>query len=115
MALQIKLARTPRPSAQPIVRPLLVYTVSRDVPAIAIHEVEKLPCLFSDRSLPDPHCGARLGVRVMEGETKDRWFELCAQAAVEQDPDKLIELVKEISRLLDEKEARLKGRVSPSL
>ncbi len=51
----------------------------------------------------------------MEGETKDRWFELCAQAAVEQDPDKLIELVKEISRLLDEKEARLKGRVSPSL
>ena len=31
-----------------------------------------------------------------------RWRELCARAAVEQDPKKLMELVAEISRLFDE-------------
>jgi len=43
----------------------------------------------------------------MQGENKERWELLCAQAAVEQDPDKMIELVREINRLLEEKEARL--------
>lgn len=33
---------------------------------------------------------------------------LCEQAANEQDADKLMELVKEINRLLEEKEQRLK-------
>jgi len=33
---------------------------------------------------------------------------LCEQAANEQDADKLMELVKEINRLLEEKESRLK-------
>jgi hypothetical protein len=40
---------------------------------------------------------------------KERWMELCQQAAVEQDPKKLMELVTEINRLLMEKEQRLKG------
>ena len=39
---------------------------------------------------------------------KARWQELCEQAAVEQDPVKLMELVKEITRLLDEKQERLR-------
>lgn len=30
----------------------------------------------------------------------ERWRDLCAQAAVEQDPQKLMKLVREISRLL---------------
>ena len=34
-------------------------------------------------------------------------MELCEQAAVEQDPDKLMILVHEIERLLQEKEDRL--------
>jgi hypothetical protein len=38
-------------------------------------------------------------------------MELCAQAAKEQDPNKLMELVREINRLLEEKERRL--RISP--
>ena len=42
-------------------------------------------------------------------QNKERWQELCALAAVEQDPDKLMELVKEINELLNEKEARLKS------
>jgi len=36
-------------------------------------------------------------------------MELCEQAAKEQDPDKMIELVAEINRLLNEKEARLEA------
>ena len=38
--------------------------------------------------------------------TEERWRELCAEAAVEQDPQKLMELVKEINRLLDLKQQR---------
>jgi hypothetical protein len=43
----------------------------------------------------------------MQGETKERWQELCRQAEVEQDPIKLLALVKEIDQLLLEKEERL--------
>lgn len=35
---------------------------------------------------------------------EERWRQLCALAAVEQDPQKLMELVREISRLLEEKQ-----------
>jgi hypothetical protein len=38
--------------------------------------------------------------------SEERWRQLCAQAAVEQDPQKLMDLVKEISQLLDEKQGR---------
>jgi hypothetical protein len=43
----------------------------------------------------------------MQGERKERWRELCEQAAVEQDPTRLLELTREINRLLEEKEQRL--------
>jgi hypothetical protein len=36
------------------------------------------------------------------------WMQLCEQASVEQDPEKLMELIQEINRLLDEKEERLR-------
>ena len=48
----------------------------------------------------------------MEGQIKERWFQLAQLAAVEQDPEKLIVLVQEINRLLDEKEERLNQRRS---
>jgi hypothetical protein len=38
---------------------------------------------------------------------KERWMELCEQAANEQDPQKLLDLVLEIDAALAEKEARL--------
>jgi hypothetical protein len=38
---------------------------------------------------------------------KEKWMELCERAAEEQDPVKLMALVKEIDRLLQEKEDRL--------
>lgn len=44
----------------------------------------------------------------MQNETKELWYQLCQLAAIEQDPGKLLELVREIDRLLAEKEERLK-------
>jgi hypothetical protein len=43
----------------------------------------------------------------MQGENSERWRKLCEQAAVEQDPEKLLELTKEINGLLTEKEEQL--------
>jgi len=43
----------------------------------------------------------------MQGEKKERWMQLAEQAAVEQDPVKLLQLIQEINRLLAEKEERL--------
>jgi hypothetical protein len=44
----------------------------------------------------------------MQGEKGEQWRVLCEQAAVEKDPQILIRLVKEIDRLLEEKEQRLR-------
>lgn len=49
----------------------------------------------------------------MKEELKEQWMRLCEQAAQEQNPEKLMALVREINRLLDEKRDRLKR--SPSL
>jgi hypothetical protein len=40
---------------------------------------------------------------------KGHWTELCRQAAVEQDPKKLLLLVTEINRLLAEKQKQIAG------
>jgi hypothetical protein len=46
----------------------------------------------------------------MEGQKKEPWMELCAQAAVEQDPDKLHALVDEVPRLLQEDDDQRRRR-----
>jgi hypothetical protein len=46
----------------------------------------------------------------MQGEKAQQWRILCEQAAVEQDPEKLMRLVVEINRLLEEKEQRLRNQ-----
>ena len=51
---------------------------------------------------------ARTEASAMRGNTKELWEQFCEQAAVEQDPDKLVQLAKEINRMLEEKENRLK-------
>jgi len=48
----------------------------------------------------------------MKGKIKERWMELCEQAANEQDSEKLIKLAKEIDRLLEEKKQRLRAHCS---
>lgn len=44
----------------------------------------------------------------------ESWVALCAQAAVEQDPKKLLELVSEINRLLDARRKRLANEGRPA-
>lgn len=46
-------------------------------------------------------------MRPEKAESGERWVALCAQAAVEQDPKKLLELVREINHLLDTRRKRL--------
>jgi hypothetical protein len=43
----------------------------------------------------------------VKGKTKQHWMALCEQAAVEQDSEKLLELIHEIDRMPDDKEQRL--------
>ena len=50
----------------------------------------------------------RTRVKTMQGPAQqEQWQKLCALAAVEQDPKKLLELTAEINRLLEQKEKRL--------
>jgi hypothetical protein len=46
----------------------------------------------------------------MRDQNRERWKELCEQAASEQDPEKLLELTAETDRLLSEKNDRLEGQ-----
>jgi len=48
----------------------------------------------------------------MKGEVRERWMRLCEEAASEQDPEKLMELVVQINQILEEKERRLLGQGS---
>jgi hypothetical protein len=43
----------------------------------------------------------------VQGARRERWLELCEKAANEHDPQKLLMLVEEINRLLEEKSKRL--------
>lgn len=45
----------------------------------------------------------------MQDEVKERWLELAELAAKEQNPAKMVALIEEINRILEEKEQRLKA------
>jgi hypothetical protein len=44
----------------------------------------------------------------MQGENLERWQRTCHEAAGEQDPHRLLELTREVLRMLTEKARRLK-------
>ena len=48
-------------------------------------------------------------------ENRERWMELAELAANEQDPDKLMALVREINELLDKKQRRLDDTRPPKI
>jgi hypothetical protein len=51
----------------------------------------------------------------MKGAARERWMELAELAANEQDPQRLLELIREINALLDAKWHRLEsGNSGPS-
>ena len=43
----------------------------------------------------------------MKDQTQERWYQLCALVAVENDPAKLLTMVTEVNRLLKEREQLL--------
>jgi hypothetical protein len=48
----------------------------------------------------------------VQHEKKEHWMTLCQQAAVEQDPERLLHFIAEITRMLDEKDKRLRREQS---
>jgi hypothetical protein len=48
----------------------------------------------------------------MKGKQRERWIELCEQAANETDSAKLLKLITEINRLLDEKSRQIEHKES---
>jgi hypothetical protein len=44
----------------------------------------------------------------MQGEDLERWQSLCHEAAGEKDPERLMELIREIDRMVAQKEKRIK-------
>jgi hypothetical protein len=50
----------------------------------------------------------------MSSEQKQEWMRLCEVASKEQDPEKLMELVREITRLLEERETAIKAKRTTS-
>ena len=48
----------------------------------------------------------------MREPNREKWMELCGQAADEQDPKKLAALILQINYILEAKELRLKGEVA---
>ena len=49
----------------------------------------------------------------MQGATKERWLILCEQATVEQDPAKMIQLIREINDLSAAKQQRVSAAPTP--
>jgi len=67
----------------------------------AVNSAEK-PSFLSDwHSIPDDNV-----------QSAENWVTLCAPAAVEPDPRKLLELVSEINRLLDNRRKRLLNKTA---
>ena len=54
--------------------------------------------------------GERSEGDLMKGTEKERWMVLCEQAANETDSAKLLKLITEINRLLDEKSKRIEHK-----
>ena len=51
----------------------------------------------------------------MQGQITERWEALCEQAATEQNPGRLMELIEESNRLLAAKEERLNRQRAESV
>ena len=45
-------------------------------------------------------------------EHREEWEKLCQLAAVEQDPERLMELIQQINELLEAKEQRLRAKAT---
>jgi hypothetical protein len=65
------------------------------------------PLAAIDSGRDEPFLSNRASAPQEKTPGAEGWVALCARAAVEQDPKKLLELVSEINRLLDARRKRL--------
>jgi hypothetical protein len=70
----------------------------------ALIEARELATMYPQKI---PLARGREGLNAIQGEREEYWRILCEQAVHEQDPQRLLQLVAEINRLLLEKEERL--------
>ena len=82
---------------------------------VGAHRITSNDCVLSPTDIPlaSSIIHVRNTSQVARNFVQDkteRWFQLCQQAAVEQDPDKLLTLIKEINNLLEDKERRLQRK-----
>jgi hypothetical protein len=64
---------------------------------------------FPDTShTPVARASAPEGDLPVKTSIREEWMKLCEQAATEQNPERLMELIGKINYILDEKEKRLK-------
>jgi hypothetical protein len=47
---------------------------------------------------------------LVQGEAEERWQKLCEEAAIEQNSERLIDLIREICQMLEDKEGRLQQK-----
>ncbi len=77
---------------------------------VPLKGLSKLGRMFAITYASQSPCNAcQIGVRVMQGKVKEAWMQMCEPAAIKQDSEKLMALITEINRMLDEKEQRLKS------
>jgi hypothetical protein len=90
-------------TVEPFTSAVLVANVNRVSSLCGIHQKPTLLTRGEGNSVGSQAAGGTS----MQGPNRERWEELCRQAAEEQDPKRLLELTLEINRLLLEKENRL--------
>jgi hypothetical protein len=79
---------------------------------VRVQQIRSRATLKSDR---EDFVSVNVAKRLRKSmEDNPRWQELCKLASVEQDPNKLLDLITEINRLLAEKETRLKNARKPA-
>jgi hypothetical protein len=83
-------------------QPVLLTRIQVRVSRKSVERDQDGEAIATDTSNPTPDPGNQNEVPSAEG-----WVALCARAAVEQDPKKLLDLIIEINRLLDARRKRL--------
>jgi hypothetical protein len=97
-------------TVEPFTSAVLVSNVNRVSSLCGIRQKPTLLTREEENSVGSQAAGGTS----MQGPNRERWEELCRQAAEEQDPKRLLELTLEINRLLLEKENRLTDQRTPA-
>ena len=88
--------------------PMSALSKTKDARASLQRQFDAHSCKQEPPSSLQSTKGIFTATLAMQNEQQDPWITLCQKAAVEQDPERLMRLIAEINRMLDENENRLK-------